>query len=473
MSHLCDVPAALGDHPPVVQQSDDTLADTAAAAATHSNAPAGGTVDQTLPLDEQDDYSSTTVAVLPDKRTVSVPQTAFGGPSPSNPFLCPFYRVVTDGSRRAARVRVDRSSSLISEECDLGPVLHGPLSMQRYPIGEISIYTDIGGRKAQEDRLTFCPALKGREDCCLIGVFDGTVGDFASDHVKDYVVPHLVSSHSWGKVSRLLEQKDRDRSLGDLDGANSTISNDSARVTVDTPCDEQMTCQIFPALADALDEMYLWSDSELVAQCAAAKQHYASSTSVIAVIAGGCCGIGHLGDSRAALGHFGDNQIYANFVTDDHKPNQFYERSRIKASGGSVEYLHNHNNKPFIRGGDFTARKHKGEQPMQLQYSRAFGGKDLKGYGLSNEPDIICFRIEQFHCCLILASDGLWDVMSAPAAVRLAVRSRMAGQDPAESLVQAVLEEQGARKQVSDNITAIVLFFNTSGNDKLWSTPPA
>eukprot|EP01055_Gregarina_sp_Pseudo9_P000601 Gregarina_sp_Pseudo_9__600@NODE_1383_length_1645_cov_78_785803_g1289_i0_p1_GENE_NODE_1383_length_1645_cov_78_785803_g1289_i0NODE_1383_length_1645_cov_78_785803_g1289_i0_p1_ORF_typecomplete_len468_score34_90PP2C/PF00481_21/2e39PP2C_2/PF13672_6/2_7e09SpoIIE/PF07228_12/2_4e03SpoIIE/PF07228_12/0_0043_NODE_1383_length_1645_cov_78_785803_g1289_i01401543 len=460
MSHLCDVPAAPG-LPPAAQQPEVPAAGSGSAA---------GNTGGSLPSDEAEEYSSTTVATLPDKRTVSVPpKSALACPSPSNPFLCPFYRVVTDGSRRAARVRVDRSSSLISEEFDLGEVIHGPLSMQRYLIGEISIFTDIGGRKAQEDRLTFCPALRARPDCCLVGVFDGTVGDFASDHVKDYVVPHLLSSHSWGKVVRILEQRDRERPLLSSDGAKLS-SIDSAKIAGDSICDEQMTSHMFPALADALDEMYLWSDSELVAQCAAAKQHYASSTSVVAVIAGGCCGIGHLGDSRAALGHFGDNQVYANFITDDHKPNQFYERSRIKASGGSVEYLHNHNNKPFIRGGDFTARKHKGEQPMQLQYSRAFGGKDLKSYGLSNEPDILCFRIEQFHSCLILASDGLWDVMSAPASVRLAVRSRMAGQDPAKALVQTVLEEQSSRKQVSDNITAIVLFFNTAGNDRVWSS---
>jgi protein phosphatase 2C family protein 2/3 len=42
-------------------------------------------------------------------------------------------------------------------------------------------------------------------------------------------------------------------------------------------------------------------------------------------------------------------------------------------TSGSVEYLHSHNNKPFVRGGDFTQRKALGEQPMQLQYSRAFG----------------------------------------------------------------------------------------------------
>jgi hypothetical protein len=47
---------------------------------------------------------------------------------------------------------------------------------------------------------------------------------------------------------------------------------------------------------------------------------------------------------------------------------------------GSVEYLHNHQNKPFIRGGDFQQRKVLGESPMQLQYSRAFGGRLQKIY---------------------------------------------------------------------------------------------
>jgi protein phosphatase len=45
-------------------------------------------------------------------------------------------------------------------------------------------------------------------------------------------------------------------------------------------------------------------------------------------------------------------------------------------SGGSLAWLHG--GKPFLRGGDFTARQAQGDRPMQLNYSRAFGGKDLK-----------------------------------------------------------------------------------------------
>ena len=45
------------------------------------------------------------------------------------------------------------------------------------------------------------------------------------------------------------------------------------------------------------------------------------------------------------------------------------------------------------RGGDFFRRQAAGEHPKQLNYSRAFGGKDLKMFGLSVEPDISHFEI--------------------------------------------------------------------------------
>jgi hypothetical protein len=60
----------------------------------------------------------------------------------------------------------------------------------------------------------------------------------------------------------------------------------------------------------------------------------------------------------------------------------------VRACPPTPQLLHHHNNKPFIRGGDFDRRKASGERVMQLQYSRAFGGKDLKPFGLSAEPGV-------------------------------------------------------------------------------------
>ena len=55
-------------------------------------------------------------------------------------------------------------------------------------------------------------------------------------------------------------------------------------------------------------------------------------------------------------------------------------KTSFVASGGQVVYLHG--DKPFLRGGDFFQRHSLGHHPKQLNYSRAFGGKGLKKYGL-------------------------------------------------------------------------------------------
>jgi protein phosphatase len=151
--------------------------------------------------------------------------------------------------------------------------------------------------------------------------------------------------------------------------------------------------------------------------------------------------------------------VVCEYVTTDHKPDTAPERERIEQSGGSVEYLHNHNNKPFIRGGDFTMRKALGEQPMQLQYSRAFGGKDLKMFGLSSVPDVRVLPIKPNTRWLILATDGLWDVCNAQQAVVVAHQARAANASPAESLVRAALQEQERRQVNADNVTAVCVYF--------------
>lgn len=60
----------------------------------------------------------------------------------------------------------------------------------------------------------------------------------------------------------------------------------------------------------------------------------------------------------------------------------------------------------IFRGGDFHQRQAAGEHPKQLNYSRAFGGKDLKMYGLIAEPDISHFEIMPEDKLVLIASDG-------------------------------------------------------------------
>lgn len=104
-------------------------------------------------------------------------------------------------------------------------------------------------------------------------------------------------------------------------------------------------------------------------------------------------------------------------------------------------------------------RKALGEQPMQLQYSHAFGGKDLKMFGLSNVPDVRLVRILPKTRWIILASDGLWDVCNAQQAAMVAHQAKAAGHSPAEALVRAALQEQARRNANADNVTCICLYF--------------
>lgn len=70
----------------------------------------------------------------------------------------------------------------------------GALNSEVFPglAQETSVFSHIGGRKAQEDRFCICAKLDpALEQASFYGVFDGTVGDFASDNVKDLIVPCL------------------------------------------------------------------------------------------------------------------------------------------------------------------------------------------------------------------------------------------------------------------------------------------
>mmetsp|Transcript_80824 Transcript_80824/g.210531 ORF Transcript_80824/g.210531 Transcript_80824/m.210531 type:complete len:431 (+) Transcript_80824:48-1340(+) len=314
----------------------------------------------------------------------------------------------------------------------------------------VSFFQHMGDRKTQEDRFAVVPNLEfdGRTPVSFFGVFDGTVGDFASDNVKDLVVPKLLESPSWWA----------------LKSVPATHAGEQEKL-----------------LEQAMRDMYRNADDALLQLCSKSKEHYATSTSVTAVVLGEMIAIGHLGDSRVVLGKEvmtpgqSTPQLVGEQLTIDHKPDQENERSRIEKCGGTVERLPNHNNKPFIRGGDFTMRKAMGEQPMQLQYSRAFGAKDLKIFGLSNVPDVRIIRMGRDSYrgvrFLILASDGLWDVLSAQHAVVIAQQAVSQDLNPAECLVRQALQEQAKRKVRADNVTVICIQFDHPRRDRQPASP--
>eukprot|EP00913_Durusdinium_trenchii_P015785 g14833.t1 len=261
--------------------------------------------------------------------------------------------------------------------------------------------------------------------------------------------------------------------------------------------------------------MYRMADAALLTQCARYTQHYATCTSVTVLIVGDLLVVGHLGDSRVILvkeEEAGSGILVGEQLTLDHKPDLDCERQRIEQCGGMVERLQNHGNKPFIRGGDFIMRKASAGDRVCLVQSRngklSFpkGGKkrsdrnvldcayrelleetsiqrdrvmlheallgqlseialqDLKIFGLSSVPDVKIIRMDSGAVknvrFLVLASDGLWDVMSAQEAARQLQEAIAHRQHPAECLVQAALNTQGRLGGRADNITAVTVQFD-------------
>jgi len=109
----------------------------------------------------------------------------------------------------------------------------------------------------------------------------------------------------------------------------------------------------------------------------------------------------NVGDSRAVLCRGGG----ALDLTRDHKPNDERERARIQAIGGEIEW-------------DNIGKVHR---VKNLSLSRAIGDSFAKP-PVSSEVEIKLFRVQNDDEFMVLASDGLWDVMSSEEVVNFVTR---------------------------------------------------
>ena len=80
-------------------------------------------------------------------------------------------------------------------------------------------------------------------------------------------------------------------------------------------------------------------------------------------------------------------------------------------------------------------------------------------FGLSAEPDISHFEVSPDDRLVLLASDGLWDVLNPRTACEIAMRSRREGRSATKDIVAWAIEEMPACG-VRDNITVIAIFLN-------------
>ncbi|KAF3444084.1 hypothetical protein FNV43_RR13774 [Rhamnella rubrinervis] len=153
------------------------------------------------------------------------------------------------------------------------------------------------------------------------------------------------------------------------------------------------------------------------------------STAVTAILINGQkLVVANVGDSRAVVSKNG----VAQQLSVDHEPSK--EKRLIESRGGFVSNLPG--DVPRVDG--------------QLAVARAFGDKSLKIH-LSSEPDIEVINIEEDTEFIILASDGVWKVMSNQDAVD-SIKNIKDAQAAAKHLIEEALS-----KKSKDDISCIVV----------------
>jgi protein phosphatase 1L len=162
------------------------------------------------------------------------------------------------------------------------------------------------------------------------------------------------------------------------------------------------------------------------------------TTAVIALMHGDQIVVGNIGDSRAVLLTTSDEVIA---LSEDHKPDRSDERQRIEALGGYV-----------VMKGVFRVMG-------VLAVSRAIGDMYLKKWvtGMPEMREEHSLKLVGAKC-LILASDGLWDVMlneDIPAMIN-SVPQTLDGRLDTEAIAK-LLSIEACRRHSMDNITVMVV----------------
>lgn len=269
----------------------------------------------------------------------------------------------------------------------------------------------IGRRQEMEDEVAIELAFVGGE-YDFFGVYDGHGGAAVARACRDRM--HIVLAEEMGeKEGEVEEEKWREAMMSSF-----------ARV------DEEVSGS---ASADGAE----------------AAERTMGSTAVVVVVGTRKIVVSNCGDSRAVLCRGG--VVFP--LSTDHKPNRPDELERVEAAGGRV-----------INWDGFRVQG-------VLSTSRSIGDYYLKPYVIA-EPDITITERSDKDEFIILASDGLWDVVSNEVACRITSQCllgrtakmfpQMAGgrsaRDAASLLAKLALS-RGSR----DNISIIVVQLSRLG----------
>ena len=188
----------------------------------------------------------------------------------------------------------------------------------------------------------------------------------------------------------------------------------AARFATDVMCERFVNSAAFKKLdiVKALKQAFHQTETEFL-NIAGREGLRDGTTAIVAVVQEDTLTVAHVGDSRGVLCRGGKAVV----LTEDHKPDLEPEKRRIEALGGFVSFI-----------GCWRAMG-------ILAMSRAIGDLFLKPY-VSAEPDVRAMPIVAADEFIVLASDGVYDVLNNEQVVQIA-RSAASPEEAAHLLTES------------------------------------
>ncbi|XP_011077163.1 probable protein phosphatase 2C 33 [Sesamum indicum] len=321
-----------------------------------------------------------------------------------------------------------------------------------------SLYTQQGKKGTNQDAMIVWENFGSRTDTVFCGVFDGhgPYGHLVAKRVRDSL-PLKLSAH-W-EVNIKSDEVLREVSLNTTGGLYSEdtsllSADDEARASVDAE-ETGKQPDVFQTLKESFLKAFKAMDREL--RMYANIDCFCSGTTAVTLVKQGQdLVIGNVGDSRAVLATRDENNLLtAVQLTVDLKPNLPAEAERIRKCKGRVFALHD---EPEVARVWLPNNDSPG-----LAMARAFGDFCLKEFGLISVPEISYRCITDKDEFIVLATDGIWDVLSNKEVVEV-VGSCRARSNAARTLVESAVRAWKTKYPTSkvDDCAVVCLFLDSN-----------
>jgi len=221
--------------------------------------------------------------------------------------------------------------------------------------------------------------------------------------------------------------------------------------------------QVQPASRDekirqAIKEAFVQTDREILATAERKKFEQVGSTAVAALLHGNPklgtalrLVVPNLGDSRAVICRGGQ----AVAASDDHKPTRIDEKKRIERAGGLVLQVRGCWRVAASTNPNSMSKAARREY-QGLAMTRSFGDLYFKQPTMLSiaEPEIQIIPLTDKDLFVVLATDGIYDVLPNQEVVDLALRHWDNPEEAAKNIIRTAYKRGG-----EDNLTVLVVQF--------------